>query len=392
MKKMFENRYELELKSADTSGFLDRLSASGVTCEHARVVDDLTICFQVCGKHMRITVDLAKRLGFDLKTLAVSGPIQLLHLAKRRAALLLGIIVAVILTIFIPTRILFVEIEGNTTLDKQHIMEQAELVGIYFGAARKSVRSEKIKNGLLQAVPELKWAGINTYGCRAVISVTEREHTDLQQFQGNVVQGLYAVRDGIISELTVTRGTPLCRTGQAVSAGQLLISGYTDCGLLIRAEQAQGIVKAVTHHKIDALVAGYSPCHSNAADKHSRWSVQFGKKRIKLYNSSGNLALGCGKINETFHLTLPGGFQLPVSVVKETILIYKDGGVQNIPNESVIEGLACNYIVSDMVNGKILSTEMCISADEDIIKLTGRATCEELIGILQNEGIDKIDS
>lgn len=31
-----------------------------------------------------------------------------------------------------------------------------------------------MKNALLSAIPELQWAGVNTYGCRAVISVRER--------------------------------------------------------------------------------------------------------------------------------------------------------------------------------------------------------------------------
>ena len=46
----------------------------------------------------------------------------------------------------------------------------------------------------------------------------------------------------------------LCAPGQAVSKGQVLISGYTDCGLCVLSQRAQGEVMAYTGRSFSALM------------------------------------------------------------------------------------------------------------------------------------------
>ena len=45
------------------------------------------------------------------------------------------------------------------------------------------IRSEKVKNSLLQRIPQLQWAGINTDGCVAVISVREKTAIKNSEFK-----------------------------------------------------------------------------------------------------------------------------------------------------------------------------------------------------------------
>ena len=69
------------------------------------------------------------------------------------------------------------------------------------------------------------------------------------------VGSIVASRDGVITSITTTKGTPLCKAGQAVKAGQILISGYTDCGISIRADPAEGEVFAETYREMMTLYA-----------------------------------------------------------------------------------------------------------------------------------------
>ena len=392
MRKLFETIYAVEITSADTVGFLGRTSEMGIKTINTKVVDDLNIQFQINKKFMPALTDLVSRLGCKMKVISLSGPFRLLIFAKERAALLCGLAFIFILTLFIPSRILFVEVEGNTSLEKQLILDHAESVGIHFGSKRKTVRSEEIKNALLMSLPELKWAGINTYGCRAVISVTERENMDKEQKQEVGVRGIYAARDGIVSEITTTRGTSMCKVGQGVRTGQLLVSGYTDCGLHVRAEQACGEIKAITKHSIYASVPVCNAVSDEIKGVEKKLSIQIGKKRIKLYNSSGNSTPSCDKIYETIHLTLPGGFQLPVSLVKETVISYVGSDSEVIPDEKVAADLARAFVNDSMVGGKILHIKTFSVEENGVIMISGVATCEEIISKLQYEEIYKVDS
>ena len=154
--------------------------------------------------------------------------------------------------IFLPTRIFFVRVEGNVTTPTRLILDAAGESGIRFGASRRAVRSEKMKTALLSALPHLHGAGGNTSGCVATGSVRQRTEPEVTG-QDRAVSSIVASRDGFIVSATVTRGNSLCRVGQSVKAGQVLISGYTDCGICIQATRAEGETCAQTSREFAAV-------------------------------------------------------------------------------------------------------------------------------------------
>ena len=94
--------------------------------------------------------------------------------------------------------------------------------------------------------------GVNTSGCVATVSVRERTDPEVTE-QDSAVSNIVASRDGFIVSATVTRGNFLCRVGQSVKAGQVLISGYTDCGICIQATRAEGEIYAQTSRDFAAV-------------------------------------------------------------------------------------------------------------------------------------------
>ena len=88
-----------------------------------------------------------------------------------RPVLLAGLGILFLLAMYLPSRVLFIRVEGNMQIPDRQILAAAEECGIRFGASRREVRSEKVKNALLSSVPQLQWAGVNTAGCVATISV-----------------------------------------------------------------------------------------------------------------------------------------------------------------------------------------------------------------------------
>jgi hypothetical protein len=52
-----------------------------------------------------------------------------------------------------------------------------------------------------------------------------------------------------------------------------------------------------------------------------RYSILLGKKRINFYKGSGIYDGSCVKMVSQYHLTLPGDYVLPVTVVKEEPLL-----------------------------------------------------------------------
>lgn len=378
---LFRTQYTVQITCAEPEYILTRLGKLGITVRNVKIVEAYKMHLQIDSCDYTEVSTLVERCGGKISIIRVFGLSVVLNSIKKRFVLACGIIILLVLTLYIPSRIFFISVEGNNRLAEELILQSAEQSGLAFGASRKIVRSEKIKNELLHAIPDLKWVGINTFGCHAVITVLERDIEEKEMPIG--FGGIYATSDGIVSSITVVNGTPLCRTGQAVSAGQLLISGYTDTGLVVRAELAEGEVRAVTQYQISALAPRYEIRKSAVLSQKAKWSLQIGKKQINLRFSSGNFDTGCGKIYKEYNLSLPGGFRLPISLIKESVIQHTISDIMTEPDEGLIKDLLSNYLTDTMIAGKILNAEASVISSDDVCILNGKYICEEMIGKLR---------
>lgn len=377
-----------QLESADTGGAISQICDLGITLYDLTELDALNITFRIRRSDFARLRALCRRKGYHLTILRGDGLYWKLRSLVRRPVLLLGILFYLVLGIWLSGRVLFVRIEGNETIPQRQILETAQQCGIGFGAVRREVRSEKMKNALLEAMPQLQWAGINTKGCVAVISVKERQ-TVTQKEGTSGVSSIVASRDGVITELTVTKGNPSCKVGQAVKAGQTLISGYTDCGIAIRGERAEGEVYAVTQRQVEAVTPTLWQIRGKVKAVHKKYSLIIGKKQINLSEGSGISYTGCVKMYEENYVTLPGGFQLPVCLVTEVWIEY-DTAVQESDasaDAQTLSQFARAYLLQQMVAGSIQSGREALTESEGALLLKGNYDCLEMIGQSRNEEI-----
>ena len=362
----------LRLTSADCPARLREISQR-ITLEDICFAEELTAEFRCLGsdeKRIRI------RDGECLETVLEGGLPTVMHRvwAWRRLAafcLLLGIMTAVL-----PTRVFFFRVEGNGELPERRILEQAEACGLTFGAARARLRSEQIKNRLLRAIPELRWAGVNTQGCTAVITVALRDQGQPpeQEHPGDIV----AVSDGIVTACYPRTGTSCVHPGQAVRSGEILISGLTDLGRSTRAERAEGEVYGLTRRTVEAVLPGKTLARTDGERVVRKFSLRIGKKSVNFSNDSGISHGSCVKMRTVNYLTLPGGFRLPAALVTET---YTLCDVEQIPREdwAPLTEAARRCLGERMIAGEIL--EEALSREGN--RLLADFECRELIGVFR---------
>lgn len=383
----------VSLTSADLAGALSAVNMAGIRVFAATQEDDLTLALTVYRRDYPALKKITQRRGERLKLLRRQGVYWTAKGMLRRPLLLAGLLFLLALVLFLPSRVLFVRVEGNTTIPTRLILEQADACGIGFGASRRAVRSEKMKNALLEAVPELQWAGVNTSGCVAIITVRERTAAGEEQEISGGVSSIVASRDGIIRTCTVVKGNSLCKVGQAVLGGQVLVSGYTDCGISIRATRAEAEIYAETQWELAALTPGNCLQRGAVQRQVKKYSILIGKNRINLYNDSSILDGSCVKMYSENFLTLPGGFSLPVAIVEE-VWIYYDSAqipVSQTRAESLLADFVDRYLPSQMIAGQILTRQETVSQGDGVYTLSGQYACLEMIGREQSEEIIKGD-
>ena len=376
----------VEVTSADIQKTLEELTGQGISIYHLEQTDLLTAEFTISRPDLKTVSAYCENRGNSLRLRGKAGLWWQGEALWKRPVLLAGLLLLLLVAAYLPTRVFFFSVEGNSALADNRILEAAESCGIRFGVSRQSIRSEKMKNALLAALPELQWAGINTYGCRGVISVRERAQA-AQPERASGITSIVAARDGIITSCTVTRGNGVCTVGQPVKKDQLLISPYVDCGLCIKVVAPEGEVFGETNRKIRALIPENHTDVRENGDAEKRYSLILGKKRINFWKGSGISGATCGRMYEEYYITLPGGFRLPVCLAVETIL-YRTI-VPDVLSESDAQAMLQPFsaaCVSDrMIAGSILSQNHAIEKAEGIWVLERSYVCNEMIGRIQAE-------
>lgn len=377
----------LELTSADKEAALRDISSSGIEITDVENCSELSSRFSVSRVSLKRIQEMTQRKGERLILLRREGIFWSLWNLRRRPLLFAGMVWMLVLALWLPGRVLFVEVEGNENVPEQLILEAAQEAGISFGASRRAVRSEKMKNELLGTLPELQWAGVNTYGCRAVISVRERVMQN-EQSAIPAVSSIVAACDGVITSSTVTRGTGLCSIGQAVQKGQVLISGYVDHGLAVTATRAEGEIFAQTQHNLDVIMPATSLVRDAFTGRRVNYSLLIGKKRINFMKGSGICDGTCVKMYTEYCLTLPGGYRLPVVLVKETVTsaTVQPQTIEE-PQAQQLTDFAKQYLRQRRVALTILDAYEDLTCVDGVYHLSGLYACTEMIGREQSEEI-----
>ena len=286
-------------------------------------------------------------------------------------ALLLGL-----LTVLLPTRVFFFRVEGNGELPERYILEQAAKCGVSFGAARRELRSEQVKNQLLKAIPELRWAGVNTQGCTAVITVALRDPGENREedLPGDIV----AVDDGVVTECYPRAGSCLVAPGQAVQKGTVLISGVTDLGRVTHLGRAEGEIYGLTRREIEIRLPGKTLLKQSTGQSIRKFSLMIGKKYVNFSNDSGIFMGSCVRMRTVNYLTLPGGFSLPAALVTDTYFLCETSAA---PREDwgPLEDAARRIIRERMTAGVILSERL----HQEGYGLSAQFECRELLGVFR---------
>lgn len=384
--RSFSGMVHVEITSADVSGFLSLISGENILVEQMTAVDEMRVHGTVLHKDLKRISALAQKRGAQVEVLKKEGLYWSVKHFMRRPVLMTGLSMLLLFSLYLPTRILFVQVEGNAEVPSKLILEVADECGISLFSSRRAVRSEKVKNALLEKVPGLQWVGVNTAGCVATISVTEKSITEGSERSQTGVCSIVASRDGVIRECTVVRGNALCQVGQAVKAGQTLISGYTDCGIAIKGTRAEAEVYAQTLRELQVITPINSVKRGLQTGEETKYSLIFGKNLIKFYKGSGISDASCVKIYEEIKLTLPGGFQLPVSLIRETYT-YHENTEADQGDYDWMATASERYLNSQMVAGQILDQMVQIDMLDGICCLNGSYSCLEMIGQIKNEEI-----
>ena len=169
----------------------------------------------------------------------------------------------------------------------------------------------------------------------------------------------------------------------------MLVSGYTDCGLSIRAERSEAEIYAETERSLTAITPVAYTVRGEVQTRTQKFGLIIGKKRINFYKDSGISGSSCAKMYTEYCVTLPGGFELPIKLFAEEWITYDSSSAEAAPEQAevLLSVFSEKYLSQQMVAGKILKQYRFIEQLNDIYRMTGEYACLEMIGQERSEEI-----
>lgn len=386
--KSLHGYLRLRVTSAHIPGALALLTEQNIMLYDISLQDDLTALLTISRRDYKKTTAILEKRGDRCDAANRFGFYWTLLTLKKRWLFVFSCFIILFLTFYIPSKILFFEVKGNHSIEEKWILEKAQQSGLTFGSKRATIKSEKMKNSILEKIPELDWVGITTAGCVATIEVREKPVDKKTEDNLFCVSHMVATCDSVIENATATAGTLLCKPGQAVEKGQVLISGYENCGFVIKATKAQGEIFGRTIRTLNLISPTNGQQRGQNIGSEKKYSLQIGKNIINFSKDSGISPPGCVKMYSRKYLTLPGGFQLPIAWVCQELLYYDCLATEDIEEDAPwLEQYAQQYLFTQMNAGEILLQETAVQLQDGCYVFTGVYACREQIGRIKIEEI-----
>lgn len=263
----------------------------------------------------------AEQVGASATVRREQGAPLLARRLRRRYVLLAAALLTVLLVVEGNFTIWEFQVSGNETVPDEAVLRALEDYGITIGTRSLDIDQKDMRNHVLLELEDVVWLAVNVRGCVARVQVVERVRGQdmVEDGPANVV----ARRPGLVTRVEALGGQAAVVPGDTVTQGQLLISGAVDLdngGL--RWQHGMGRVWARTWYELTAQVPLTVRQRGAPLSSRTRYALDIGKKRIKLYGKGSTLGGDCDKITQYRPVCLPWGLRLPITVAAETVTAY----------------------------------------------------------------------
>ncbi len=338
--------------------------------------------------HIRRARALAERAMCRLEVEQGFGLPAFLFRFRRRYALAAGLAFALFCAVTLSQFVWVIEVTGNTTLSNSVILTELDSLGFGIGSYGPGVDCRALSNQALLELRELSFLSVNISGIYAEVVV--REATPAPEIESRAAADVAAAVDGVVVDVDTVRGKPLVEEGQAVLAGEILISGLETyesgdgSGTVLSSRQvrAEGDVWAMTNRTLRSATPLTAATRAGETAR-TLYSLKILKRPVKFYQNSSISGLTCGKIKKVYALTLPGGTVLPLAW--EALTVTGD----RLASAEIDRSSAEDYLTGVLEErlsallgeeGQLLSSEVTFEAADGALTGTLRASCLEQIG------------
>ncbi len=314
-------------------------------------------------KAFRMLKPCAKKTNCRIKIVEKRGVPFWLFKHKKRKAFVLGILIFIFAIYTMSSFIWLIEIEGNNRIDTEKIMKFCEERNLKIGSSKLSIDTKALEKEFKNSFTDISWISINIKGTKAVIRLTETL-PPITVSEDKTPCNIVASADGIITEISTKKGTPLVKAKDVVSKGDVLVSGELtikedETGVIKEYTHAQADIKAKLWHKLEVSVPLMYTEKKYTDNIKKDYSFIVSGKNINIIKPKIKFK-NFDKFVSRKQLSAGENYALPIIIATD---IYKE--YEYVEKKRTIE--EAKKEAEKLINDKILET---FSIDTDIIDKT----------------------
>ena len=383
----------IRVTGASPQWILGAMAKRRVAFRDFRKTDDFTAEMVILRHDLPLAHAAARKAMCELELLRCGGFATLFEGLRKRpffpAALLLAVLAATACTRFVW----FYDVEGNDRVPAQKILRELQQLGVGFGTFGPSIQPQRLKNHMLCRIPELQGLTVTQNGGCAVVTVRERPVEEAVADR-KTAQNVLAARGGVLTRVSVLEGSCLCKIGDVVQEGQLLVSAYTDWGYKTQVSGALAEIYAATSRRACTVLPEKVLRKSPNGQTRRSVSLVLGRKRWKLFGNSGFSDETCDKMTTTYPLTLPGGYSLPAALEITVRSDYdtEEASLDAETVQQVLEEMTLKRAKAEMIAGTVEEASFSMKHENGAFRLYASLRCEEMIARMVRADIFKDDA
>ncbi len=380
----------LEISGPYPERFFNICAAHGVGFWDAERLDAHTLRLRVAHRDRRRCLDLGEKALCQVTVCRGMGVPAFLGRFRRRYGMLAGLALSILATLILSQFVLVIQITGNESVSDVSILSALKHAGLSVGSFGPALNHRSIANEVLLELDSLSFLSVNRYGVRVEVIVRESEappEVEVETAGADVV----ALRDGVVVSVEALRGQSLVEEGQAVLAGEILISGLvthedgSGAGTItaIQEVNAKGEVWAYTNRTLSAAIPLNVSAKAYTGRVRTGYSLNFFDFSLSFLQNTG-ISLGSyDKIRTEHSLSLSNWLTLPVSWTTITYTQYEVTAL-------ALDAISCeNWLRSQLEqqlmeelgeSGESLSRVWTVEELDGILTVTLEAACLEQIG------------
>lgn len=344
---------EIEFYGVYPEKVLNICSKKGINIWSARFVKQRIRCKILVKDFLKLR-HILRKSGIRVHIVDKKGfPFFIKHYNKR-FGIFAGILVFFAFLYIMSGHIWIIEVEGIKTVKEQEIITLCGDLGIRTGMSSKNIKAKALAQELLLKSDKLAWASFNVEGSCLTVNVTEIKEKDEDN---SVPCNLVSASDGIITHIDVTAGNCLVKVGDAVSKGDVLVSGIIENQNGTKFVHSIGKIKANCEDEITISQPLKSKMKYPTGEIKEKSVLEFFGIKIPLYIGSEK-----GNYDFTTYVKQASlfGRKLPMTIYTKRFAFYKENTV-NLSYEKACEMLEKK--LSEQSNGKIKEKEFLQNDD-----------------------------